>query len=73
LIDLVEKSFVNLVGFYKEDLKKIHVDEECKATDLFTDIFIKGLISKGVIQIKNGYIRTHVLTDKTLKVLRLRR
>jgi len=73
LNDLVERSFINLVGFYKEDLKKIHIDEECRATDLFTDIFIKGLITKGVLALKTGQLRTHILTDKTLKVLRLRK
>lgn len=70
--DLVEKSFNNLVGFYDTDLKNIHKGNN-RATELFTDTFIRGLIAKGVIKIKHGYIRTHVLTDKTIKVLRLKR
>ncbi|MBA7490886.1 hypothetical protein ES702_01429 [subsurface metagenome] len=68
---LIDDSFNNLVSFYEWELKQIYKGDK-RAPEIFTSVFIRSLISKGVIRLKMGYIRTHVLTNKTKKVLRLK-
>lgn len=44
---LVEQSFKNIVGFYKEEL--LQVDEGKKATKLFNDRQRKSLVKAGIL------------------------
>ena len=65
-MSLEERSFINVVRWYSDDLLYIH-EKSRKPSTLNTRV-AKRLVKKGLIERRNGW--RYVLTERAVKVLK---